>query len=108
METSLIQIIVAISMLIVVVLLFFGLRRYQLRNSERRMLAMLESVGLDPEIATSGDMDTIMGEVRHRCQRCQSEALCERWLKGEETGSNEFCPNARVFEVLKKYSSATG
>ena len=108
METSLIQIIVAAAMLIVVVLLFLGLRSYQLRGSERRMSAMLESVGLDPAIATSGDMKTIMGEVRQRCRHCQSEGLCERWLKGEETGDNAFCPNAKVFEVLKKYSSPAG
>jgi hypothetical protein len=65
---------------------------------------MLESVGLDPAIATSGDLPTIMSEVRKRCEHCQSEDLCERWLQGEETGGNEFCPNARVFEILKKYS----
>ena len=68
---------------------------------------MLESVGLDPEIASSGEMPTIMKEVRARCRTCSSESVCERWLAGETGGENDFCPNARVFEVLGKYAEPT-
>jgi hypothetical protein len=106
MELSLIQVIAAIAMSGIVVAMFFGFRRYIAANSERRMLTMLESVGLDPEIATSGEVPTIMKEVRQRCRSCATEAVCERWLQGNEEGDNTFCPNAKVFEVLKKHSHA--
>jgi hypothetical protein len=106
MELSLIQVIAAIVMSGIVVALIFGIRRYLAANSERRMLTMLESVGLDPEIATSGEIPTIMKEVRQRCRSCATEAVCERWLQGNEEGDNTFCPNAKVFEVLIKHSRA--
>ena len=108
MSISLIQVMTAIALVAVVIALFFGYRRYLQRNSERRMLGMLTSLGLDPTIASSGDIETIMGEVRDRCRQCQSEDKCERWLKGEEGGDASFCPNHRVFEILGKYSGSPG
>ena len=45
-----------------------------------------------------------MKEVRDRCRHCASEDYCERWLEGEVQGENQFCPNARVFRLLAKYS----
>ena len=106
MKLSLIQVIAAIAMSSIVIALIFSLRRYLAANSERRMLTMLESIGLDSEIATSGEVPTIMKEVRQRCRSCATEAVCERWLQGNEEGENTFCPNAKVFEVLKKHASA--
>jgi hypothetical protein len=106
MELTLIQVITAIAMTGIAVALFLGFRRYLAANSERRMLTMLESVGLDPEIATSGEIPTIMKEVRQRCRSCATEAVCERWLQGNEKGDNSFCPNAKVFEALEKHSRA--
>jgi hypothetical protein len=108
MDYTITQIIGATLMVIVAVGMIVGIRKYQSRTSERRRLAMLEALGLDPAIATSGDMPAIMRDVRKRCEHCQSEALCERWLRGEETGGNEFCPNAKVFEILRKYGPAAG
>lgn len=108
MAFSMIQVMTAIAMLVVAAVLFFGYRRYLQRNSERRMLGMLTSLGLDPTIAASGDIETIMSEVRERCRHCQSEDKCERWLKGEEGGDASFCPNHRVFEILGKYSGTPG
>lgn len=105
MEDSLVQIVAAIIMVAIAIALVFGIRRYRARASERRLRRMLESTGLDPDIAADGNLERIMGEVRQRCQHCQSEGLCERWLDGRETGSNEFCPNSRVFEVLGKFSA---
>ncbi len=100
------QFIAAIAMAGIAFAIFFGFRRYLAANSERRMQAMLESVGLDPNLATSGEIPTIMKEVRQRCSHCAAESVCERWLEGNEEGDNAFCPNAKVFEVLKKYSAA--
>lgn len=108
MDYSMIQLIGGILMLAAVVALIFAWRGYLVGNSERRMLAMLDAIGIDPAIASSGDFDGIMHEVRQRCRQCQSEAVCERWLEGKEAGDNEFCPNARVFEILKKYDAAAG
>lgn len=106
MDMSLIQIIAAIAMVGAVAALVLSYRRYLAANSERRMRMMLESVGLDPEIAERGKISTIMKEVRQRCRHCASEDVCERWLQGNEKGANAFCPNARVFEILKKHSRA--
>lgn len=106
METSLTQIIAALTMVGVGLALVLAYRSYLARNSERRMRSMLDSLGLDADLAMSGDMATVMGEVRQRCRNCSSEDVCERWLKGEEGGDNAFCPNARVFEILNRYSGA--
>lgn len=78
--------------------------------SLRRMAGMLECVGLDPAIAESRDPDTIMEfaieqamkTVRRRCRVCPAVSLCERWLAGDEVCDNAFCPNARVFNELKR------
>ena len=104
MNESVIQVVAAIAMVGIAAAMFFGFRRYLAVNSERRMRAMLESVGLDPEIATSGEIPTIMKEVRQRCRSCASESVCERWLQGKKDDSNDFCPNAKVFDILGKYS----
>ena len=104
MNESIIQVVAAMAMVGVAAAMFFGFRRYLAVNSERRMRAMLVSVGLDPEIATSGEIPTIMKEVRQRCRSCASESVCERWLQGKKDDSNDFCPNAKVFDILGKYS----
>lgn len=84
---------------IVLVVWFFN---YKTGSSEKRMLRMLQSAGLDPEIATQGDTESIIRSVRRRCRKCQVEDLCERWLAGLEEGNNYFCPNAQVLEELKR------
>jgi hypothetical protein len=32
--------------------------------------------------------------------------VCERWLAEKKEGDNAFCPNSKVFEILKKYSGS--
>jgi len=107
MTMSLAQIIAAVAMVGIAVVLIFTYRGYLVANSERRMRKMLESVGLDPEIAASGEIPTIMKDIRQRCQSCASEDVCERWLSGKKEGGNAFCPNARVFEILGKYNEGS-
>ncbi len=104
MNLSVMQIIGAVVMVGVAVGLLFAYRKYLAANSERRMLTMLESIGLDPAIVSTGGVGAIMSEVRRRCRSCASEAVCERWLKGDEPGDNAFCPNAGLFAILKKQS----
>jgi uncharacterized membrane protein len=99
--------IAALIMVGVGIVLVLAYRAYLARDSERRMLSMLDSLGLDTSIASNSELGTIMGEVRQRCANCTSEDVCERWLKGEEEGDNAFCPNAKVFEILDKYSKDT-
>ena len=98
------QIIAAIIMVALALVMFLAYRRYLAVNSERRMRSMLMSVGLEPELANNAEFPTIMGEVRDRCRHCSSEAVCERWLDGEVQRENQFCPNARVFRILRKYN----
>lgn len=102
MDLSLIQIFSVILMVVVTFVLIFAYRSYLDANSERRMLSMLESIGLDPAIASSSDLETIMGEARQRCRSCTSEDVCERWLTCNEKGDNDFCPNADTFFAALK------
>ncbi len=104
MELSVMQAFIGIAMAGIAALIVYGFRSYLASSSERRMRSMLESVGLDPAIAYSNEIPTIMREVRQRCRTCRSEGVCERWLEGKETGGNDFCPNAKVFEILQKHS----
>jgi hypothetical protein len=66
------------------------------------MMQMLARAGVDPEVARRGDTEAIIQDVRRRCGRCRSEALCDRWLAGKVEGDNSFCPNAQIFDLLKK------
>ena len=107
MEPTVMQVIAGVVMLIVAAGMVTAWRRYRIASSERRMLGMLSRIGLDPTIVSSGDIGTIMSEVRSRCRQCAAEGQCERWLRGEETGDNSFCPNHRVFEILGRYSGVS-
>jgi hypothetical protein len=102
MNTSLFQIIAAIFMLGAAIALIAVFRKYKAAASERRMLNMLECVGLDPAIASSHDKEVIIKEIRQRCRTCANEDVCERWLAGKVDGDNFFCPNAKVFDALKR------
>jgi hypothetical protein len=88
--------------------LLVATRKYMAAASERRMVTMLERVGLDPAIAMSGQPNSVlecviaasMKKIRQRCRACTTEDICERWLAGDEHGDNNFCPNAKVFDAL--------
>ena len=67
---------------------------------------MLEAVGLDSRVLSSADTETIVKEVRQRCQSCSAEDVCEHWLAGRKGSDNSFCPNAGVFDELKKTRGA--
>jgi len=103
MDITLTQFLAALVMVSVGAVLVVAYRRYLAANSERRMQSMLEAVGLDPELASIGGVESIMAEVRQRCSTCNSESVCERWLAGAEEGDNDFCPNSRAFEIFRKY-----
>ncbi|MDX1481573.1 MAG: DUF6455 family protein [Woeseiaceae bacterium] len=100
------SIFVGLLMLAIAIAIAVGYSQYLAAGSERRMRFMLEAAGLDPDIVERQDLATTMAEVRDRCRHCQSEAVCERWLAGEEGGENDFCPNQQVFEILARMSRA--
>lgn len=104
MTVSLTQLLMSIAAIIAALAIAVWFWRYLAAGSERRMRRMLVAVGLDEDLAEGHDIPTIMKEVRYRCRRCPVESVCEGWLDGEVGGENEFCPNHKVFEVLKKYS----
>ena len=108
MNMSFFQIIAAIFMVSAAIALVVTFLKYRGGASERRMLSMLERVGLDPAIASSGDNEAIMKEIRQRCRTCATEDLCERWLADDEHGDNYFCPNAKVIDALQRTSGAVG
>ena len=92
---------IAAILIIVAIALVFWFLKYKAGSSERRMMQMMQRIGLDPEIATQDDTENIFREIRRRCRRCQSEGQCEMWLANAKDGDNVFCPNAEVFEELK-------
>ena len=71
-----------------------------------RLVRMLEALGLDPALAASGELQTIMAEVRERCSTCQAGSACDHWLDSGAVGSRDFCPNARVLDILRRLSGA--
>lgn len=79
---------------------------YKAHTSERRMVQMIERCGLSSDIAKQRGYATAIGPARRRCRNCQSEGVCERWLEGQVAGENDFCPNAQVFEQLKRHAKA--
>ena len=95
---------IAVILVIVAAALVFLFLKYKANSSERRMVRMMQHIGLDPEIVNQGDSESIIKEVRHRCRRCQSEGQCELWLASTDDRANVFCPNAEVFEELKRAS----
>lgn len=104
MNPTIIEIVISVLMIAVAVVMIIQFQRYKTGASERRMKEMLKNAGLDPDIVTHGTTEVIIKEVRSRCRKCQAEDVCERWLAGEETGGNEFCPNAGVFQMLAEHA----
>jgi hypothetical protein len=102
MNPTLFEIGVATIMVAVIVALIVWFSRYLAAVSARRMMQMLTRAGVDPEVARQGDAEAIMQDVRSRCQKCSSEALCDRWLAGKAEGDNSFCPNAPIFRRLAR------
>jgi len=96
------QNVIAIILLIVGIALVFGFLSYKRSTSKKRMMRMLVRQGLNPEVVKQGDTRAIMKEVRKRCSRCQSEDVCEQWLIDTSDAGNQFCPNAKLFEELKR------
>jgi len=97
-----VALIIAFLILVSLVKEFARNRSQMAAASKRRLTTMLERVGIDPAVDWSGDTKTIMKEARQRCRSCTSKDVCERWLAGLEVGENYFCPNAKVFESLKR------
>ena len=99
-----IQISLAILMVAVAVAIMVWLQSSQAAASARRMMGMMNRVGLDPATATLGDPPTmtIIKEARRRCRRCPREDLCDRWLARKVKGGNTFCLNAQTFQFFRK------
>ena len=104
MNPTLFEIGVAIIMVTVSIALVVWISRYMAAASGSRMMRMLTSAGVDPEVARHGDTETIMRDVRSRCRRCRFEDVCDRWLAGKVEGDNSFCPNAEIFHALTRTS----
>jgi hypothetical protein len=104
------QIVVALVMVAATVFIFVWFQSNQATASDRRRLAMMKRVGLDPGPAmlVGPRAAALRQEVRRRCQGCPREDLCDRWLAGGVEGGNAFCPNARVFHDLAERNGRPG
>lgn len=102
MNPTLFEIGVAIFMVAVIVALFVWLSKNMAEVSGKRMTQMLARAGVDPEVIRRGNTEAIMQDLRSRCGKCMSEALCDRWLAGKVEGDNSFCPNAPIFRRLRR------
>ena len=72
-------------------------------DSENRFIEMLESAGIDPEIAVHGSAEAIIKEMRRRCGMCENVDLCDRWLAGKVVkGGTSFCLNAKTVRNLAR------
>jgi len=100
MNPTLFEIGAAIVMVAVSIALTVWFFRSLAAASGKRMMQMLTRAGVDPEVARHGDTEAIIKDVRGRCLKCRSEALCDRWLAGKAEGDNSFCPNAQIFRML--------
>ncbi len=100
MNSTTLDFIIAVSMIAVNAVLIIWFLKNLVSHSERRMTHMMQKVGLDSKITLLDDspVKQSIEEVRTRCRRCKREDFCERWLSGEVTGVNSFCPNAPEFK----------
>lgn len=94
----------AMVMLLVVAALLVWFFRWKAAGSSRRRNAMMAELGVDPANLQTSEL---IDEVRKRCSRCRSEAECERWLAGKGDGDHSFCPNAGVFDAIRKGEHVT-
>lgn len=102
MTPTMFEINLAVAMLAVVIGLFVLLRLNMRAASTRRMTTMMGRAGLDAAITSPFSLRTnrTVQAARKRCSKCRVEGHCERWFEGEVGGSNDFCPNARLFAAL--------
>ncbi len=101
MELTNTQTIIAIVMIVVAITLAMWFLQNKALLSLRRRTRMMRYIGLDPD-ATDPETLATMKAVTARCNSCNCEDYCERWLDGEVSGSNDFCPNAQTFADLKR------
>lgn len=94
------QVIAAAAMLGTAAALIFAFLGHLRASSERRLSAMLSRVGLDPGLAAGKRREAVTTALRQRCRGCACEDLCERWLRGDTKGANDFCPNSKVFRAM--------
>jgi hypothetical protein len=96
MQKVLAGVLIALAALSVLLLL----SRYRAKASERRMRNMMLQAGLDPDQEPMLGHEQLIQAIRRRCRKCDEVRQCESWLTGLADGGNDFCPNARIFDIL--------
>ena len=102
MNPSSYEVAVAITLAIAAIALVAWFLYYKASGTERRMKGMMLRVGIDPEIVPEVDKKRVFKGIRRRCGKCQTEDICERWLANKIQGDNEFCPNAKIFDIISE------
>jgi hypothetical protein len=76
-------------------------RRVTNRDAELEIWRVMRRLGISPEATPRSDAR--MAHAIRRCVMCPSLEECDHWLEaGRTDGIGEFCPNAAVFEDLRK------
>jgi len=93
-------------MITVVVFLVIWFERSEAEATTTRMVRMMSRIGLNANFRNrcGPKARAVIKECRIRCGRCRAEDQCERWLDGDVKGENGFCPNTRIFNVLRRVS----
>lgn len=96
------EVYIAVVMVAIAAAIFVLFQRGEAAAAARRMSRMMVKAGLDTGAAVFGDRETgaLLNGAGKSCRKCRSEGLCERWLAGDASGDNGFCPNAWLFRNL--------
>ncbi len=102
MDTWFFEVSLALMMLAIAVAMLVAYQGYLRSGTARRLSRMLRRIGLEPSIATRKDPESaaVVQEIWQRCRSCGVQGHCERWLNGEVSGDNLFCPNSETFARL--------
>lgn len=78
-------------------------RRYEQRAA--LMTRMMVRLQLAPDAVARELLGTRLRNIASRCQACRYTAECVRWLDaGSPSDYHAFCPNATVFDTLRRAS----
>jgi hypothetical protein len=75
--------------------------RRRFERQARLMGAMMERVGVKPELAAS--RGPLYDAANRRCLWCAAHEECGKWIEQHQNAERgpDFCPNARFFEATR-------
>ncbi|MBA4222487.1 DUF6455 family protein [Bosea sp. (in: a-proteobacteria)] len=76
--------------------------RRRFERQARLMGAMMERIGIEPELAAS--RGRLYDAANRRCLWCAAHEECGKWIEQHQNAERgpDFCPNARFFEATSR------